>query len=178
MSNQKKHPVLLVDDEPDVLFSLKGLLRHEFDLHTAESGEEAIEILRNHSIHVIMTDQRMPGMTGVELMAHAKASCPDAIRIVFTGFADIKAVVEAINTGGLYRYITKPWDPDELIEVLHHAAKRYEDDAARARLGTEIGTFTSDVEELVKAVAAGDKQSPEEIVERGRELASRATALL
>ena len=88
-----------------------------------------------------MTDQRMPGMSGVELMAHAKASCPDAIRIVFTGFADIKAVVEAINTGGLYRYITKPWDPDELIDVLHHAAQRYEDDAARKRLGTDIEAF-------------------------------------
>ena len=178
MSNQKKHPVLLVDDEPDVLFSLKGLLRHEFELHTAESGEEAIEILSNHSIHVIMTDQRMPGMTGVELMAHAKASCPDAIRIVFTGFADIKAVVEAINTGGLYRYITKPWDPDELIEVLHHAARRYEDDKARAQLGNDINSFTDDVENFTKSVKTGDEQSSAKIVEQGRDLAARAKALL
>ena len=175
MADSKKHSILLVDDEPDVLFSLKGLLRHEFELHTAESGEEAIEILKQHAVHVIMTDQRMPGMSGVELMAHAKASCPDAIRIIFTGFADIKAVVEAINSGGLYRYITKPWDPDELIEILHRAARRYEEDAARAQLGREVIAFADDVATTLEA-ASGDTAAA--LVARGQELAEKVQTLL
>jgi DNA-binding NtrC family response regulator len=123
---RKKHPILLVDDEPEILFSLKGLLRREFELHTAESGQEALDILQKHPIHVVMTDQRMPEMTGVQLMQQVANRHPEAIRIVFTGYADIKAVIDAINSGGLYRYITKPWDPDELIVVLHEAADRYD----------------------------------------------------
>lgn len=121
-----KHSILLVDDEPEILFSLKGLLRREFELHTAESGQQALEILGQHPIHVIMTDQRMPEMTGVELMGRVKTEYPDAIRMVFTGYADIKAVIDAINHGGLFRYITKPWDPDELIDLLHEAVAHYD----------------------------------------------------
>jgi response regulator RpfG family c-di-GMP phosphodiesterase len=126
MAEERKYSVLLVDDEPDILFSLKGLLRLEFELFTAESGREALEILASRPIQVVMTDQRMPEMTGVELLGQVKLRYPDAIRIVFTGYADIKAVVEGINTGGLYRYITKPWDPDELIQLLHEAGARHE----------------------------------------------------
>ena len=121
-----KPSLLLVDDEPEILFSLKGLLRREFELHTAENGVEALEILRQHPIQVIMTDQRMPEMTGVELMGHVKTDYPDAIRIIFTGYADIKAVVNAINNGDLFRYITKPWDPDELLHLLREAASEYD----------------------------------------------------
>lgn len=124
--NKKKHPLLLVDDEPEILFTLKGLLRKEFELHTAESGQEALEILREHEVHVVMTDQRMPEMTGVELMGRVKNQFPETIRVVFTGYADTKAVIDAINNGGLYRYLTKPWDPDELIEVLHEATSHYD----------------------------------------------------
>src|SRR5438445_537437 len=113
-----KHPILLVDDEPEILFSLRGLLRREFELFTAESGAEALEILKQHPIHVIMTDQRMPRMTGVELLRQAQMEHPEAIRIVFTGYADLKAVVDAVNQGHIYRYLTKPWDPDDLLTVL------------------------------------------------------------
>jgi DNA-binding NtrC family response regulator len=126
MSNQTKHAILLVDDEPEILFSLQGLLRREFELNTASSGKQALEILAQHPIHVVMTDQRMPEMTGVELVGRVKNQYPDAIRILFTGYADIKAVIECINRGGLYRYITKPWDPDELVEILHQATAEYD----------------------------------------------------
>jgi len=179
MSTGAKHPILIVDDEPDVLFSLKGLLRHDFELHTAESGEEALKILSEHPVHVIMTDQRMPGMTGVELMNHAKAQFPAAVRIVFTGYADIKAVVHAINSGGLYRYITKPWDPDDLIETLHLAAKRYEDEARRTRFADDVKAFVNDAIRLVRAGAFGDELSDEVsgLVSRGETIASQAETL-
>lgn len=137
-NEHSKHAILLVDDEPEILFSLKGLLRREFELYTAESGQEALEILRQHPIHVIMTDQRMPEMTGVELMGRVKTEYPDAVRMVFTGYADIKAVIDAINNGGLFRYITKPWDPDELNDLLREAAAEYDALVERRQLLAEL----------------------------------------
>jgi DNA-binding NtrC family response regulator len=136
-----KHPILVVDDEPEILFSLRGLLRREFDVHTAESGREAIEILRREPVHVIMTDQRMPEMTGVELMSQVQGEWPDAIRMVFTGYADIKAVIDAINLGHIFRYITKPWDPEELRAVLQQACEEYDRIVERKRLLTDLSDY-------------------------------------
>jgi len=144
MPDDQKPSLLVIDDEPEILQSLKGLLRREFDLHLAQSGPEALEILGRHPIEVILTDQRMPGMTGTELMARARREFPDSIRIVFTGYADIKAVVDAINRGGLYRYLTKPWDPDELVEVLNDAAAEYRRAADRRRMEGEARSFVGD----------------------------------
>lgn len=178
MSTDAKHPILIVDDEPDVLFSLKGLLRHDFELYTAESGEEALQILSQHAVHVIMTDQRMPGMTGVELMDQARTQYPAAVRIVFTGYADIKAVVQAINSGGLYRYITKPWDPDDLIETLHRAAERYQEDATRTRFTNDVKSFVTEATELLQSANADrNDDAIAALVTRGQELALQADRL-
>src|SRR4030095_176181 len=98
--------------------SLRGLLRQDFDLHTASSGAEALDIMRQRTIHVLMTDQRMPEMTGVELLEQSRS--------VFTGYADIKAVIDAVNQGQLFRYLTKPWDPDELVATLRHGCDEYD----------------------------------------------------
>jgi signal transduction histidine kinase len=138
MATANKHSILLVDDEPEILFSLRGLLRREFDLHTANSGAEALEVLKKNPIHVIMTDQRMPEMTGVELLRRARGEHPEAIRIVFTGYADIKAVIDAINQGNVYRYINKPWEPQELQAVLRQAVEHYDLLAERKRLLAEL----------------------------------------
>jgi DNA-binding NtrC family response regulator len=136
-----RHSVLLVDDEPEILFSLRGLLRREFDLYTAQSGAEALEILRQHPVQVIMTDQRMPEMTGVELLRRVRGEAPDAIRMVFTGYADIKAVIDAINQGQIYRFLTKPWDPDELCAVLHQACEHHDRIAERRALLRDLRDF-------------------------------------
>jgi DNA-binding NtrC family response regulator len=138
MATASKHSILLVDDEPEILFSLRGLLRREFDLHTANSGAEALEVMHRQPIHVIMTDQRMPEMTGVELLQRARGESPEAIRIVFTGYADIKAVIDAINQGQIYRYLTKPWDPDELLALLHQACDHHDRLAERRRLLADL----------------------------------------
>ena len=141
MAETAKHPVLIVDDEPEILFSLRGLLRREYDLHTANSGAEALEVLRKHPVQVIMTDQRMPEMTGVELLRRARGECPGAIRIVFTGYADIKAVIDAVNQGQIYRYLTKPWDPDELLAVLGQACEEYDRAAEGRRLLVDLRDY-------------------------------------
>lgn len=156
-SKQKeKHPILLVDDEPEILQSLLGLLRREFVLYTAESGAQALEILKEHAVHVIMTDQRMPEMTGVQLMGEVETKYPDAMRIVFTGYADIKAVIEAINSGGLFRYITKPWDPDELLVVLHEAADRYDEIVQRRQFLLDVRSHLEQGEQLLGSLEQRD----------------------
>src|SRR5207247_7636758 len=129
--------------EPEILFSLRGLLRREFDLHTAQSGAEALDVLHREPIHVIMTDQRMPEMTGVELLRRARGECPEAIRIVFTGYADITAVVDATNQGQIYRYLTKPWDPDELCALLHEACEQHDRIAERRRLLLDLRDYVA-----------------------------------
>lgn len=177
MTSTKKHPILLVDDEPEILYSLQGLLRREFELYTAESGAQALEILRQHPVHVIMSDQRMPEMTGVQLMHHVKETHPEAIRIVFTGYADIRAVIDAINNVGLYRYITKPWDPDELIEVLHQAAARYDEIVAHQQLLADIRHHVRQSESLARKLGG---HTPAELSEEINldEFATRAAYLL
>lgn len=144
-----KHSILLVDDEPEILFSLRGLLRREFDLHTAESGLEALDVLNRQPVHVIMTDQRMPQMTGVELLTRARGDCPEAIRIIFTGYADIKAVIDAVNRGQIYRYLTKPWDPDELVAVLHQACDHHDRIAERWQLLIDLRDHAARCQELL-----------------------------
>ena len=148
-----KHPILLVDDESEILFSLRGLLRQEFELHTAASGAEALDILRLHPIHVIMTDQRMPQMTGVELLRRAREDFPEAVRIVFTGYADIKSVVDAINHGQVFRYLTKPWDPDEMVALLHQACDHYQQIAERKQLLHDLKRHLTRCRDVLRGLA-------------------------
>jgi DNA-binding NtrC family response regulator len=175
MAATDKHPILLVDDEPEILFSLRGLLRREFDLHTAQSGAEALDILRRQPIHVIMTDQRMPEMTGVELLRRARGECPEAIRIVFTGYADLKAVVDAVNEGQIYRYLTKPWDPDELCALLHEACDQYERIAERHRLLAELRDYVARCQTPLQG--SSDAQA-EQLAQTGRALLARLDTAL
>ncbi len=138
-----KRPVLVVDDEPEMLYSLRNLLRHEFDVHTARSGEEGIKILQEYDIHLVMTDQRMPQMTGVELLHRMKKEHPGAMRLIFTGYADIKTVIDAINQGNVFRYITKPWDPEELVHALRLAGERHDQIVDRNRLLNDLRAYES-----------------------------------
>jgi DNA-binding NtrC family response regulator len=155
MDSTVKHPILIVDDEPEILFSLRGLLRRDFDVHIAESGAEALEILRREPIHVLMTDQRMPQMSGAELLKHACGVSPHAIRIVFTGYADIKAVVGAINEGHVFRYLTKPWDPDELRELLLEAAKQHDVVVEQQRILEGLPSFLRTSLALAEGLRSG-----------------------
>lgn len=121
-----RHTLLVVDDEPDVVQSLRDLLRREYNVLGATRARDGLRLLHQQPVHVVMTDQRMPETSGVEFLRSVRRDCPDAIRLLFTGYADIKAVIDAINEGHVYRYITKPWDPEELRMVLHQAGEQYD----------------------------------------------------
>src|SRR4051812_2206466 len=122
----KRHTILVVDDEPDVVKSVKDLLRLQYRVLGATGAAEAMEVLRREDGHIVMTDQRMPDMTGVQFLKHTRGENPEAVRLLFTGYADIRAVIDAINEGNVYRYITKPWDPDELQALIREACERYD----------------------------------------------------
>ena len=143
-----KHPILVVDDEAEILFSLRSLLRHEFEVHTAEGGTEALDIMRRHVIHVILSDQRMPQMSGVELLSQARVACPEAVRIVFTGYADLKAVIDAINQGQIFHYLTKPWDPDEMVAALRQGCEEYDRLTARRHLLFDMRDYVTRCQKL------------------------------
>jgi response regulator RpfG family c-di-GMP phosphodiesterase len=119
--------ILFVDDEKNVLQSLRRLcIEGNYSVILANSGEEALEILKNNpNIGLIVSDQRMPAMTGSEFLEKAKEMLPDTVRILLTGYADLNAVADAINKGGAYRYITKPWNDEELLQIIDDAVRRY-----------------------------------------------------
>lgn len=114
--------LLLVDDEPNILSSLKRLFRRDgYQIITANSGREGLDLLTTNKVDVIISDQRMPGMTGVEFLRAAKISHPNTIRIVLSGYTELQSVTEAINEGAIYRFLTKPWEDDQLRAHIQQA---------------------------------------------------------
>ena len=143
---KRRHTILIVDDEPDVVKSVQDLLRLDYKVLGTTRATDALVILNKEIVDVIMTDQRMPEMSGVEFLHKVRDQHPDAIRLLFTGYADIRAVIDAINQGSVYRYITKPWDPDELQTVIREACDRHDLLAERQRLLTELRTKNEELE--------------------------------
>jgi len=117
----EKVQLLYVDDEPNNLVSFKAAFRRDFDIYTAESGADGKKILEQREISIIVTDQRMPFMTGVEFLESIVEEYPDTIRILITGFSDIQAVIDAINRGKIYHYIQKPWDETYVRNIISNA---------------------------------------------------------
>lgn len=121
-----KHTVLCVDDEVDNVDALERLFRKKYKVLKATSGREALKLLKDNDVSLIVTDQRMPNMTGVEFLAESMKMQPEAMRILLTGFTDIESVIAAVNSGQIYRYITKPWDPVDLTNTVDKAIERFE----------------------------------------------------
>lgn len=117
--------ILYVDDEVNNLISFKATFRLKFKIFTAESGKEAIKILDENDIHIIITDQRMPEMTGVEFLVSILERHPDPMRILLTGYADLNAVIDAVNKGKIYHYLSKPWNEEELESTILKAFEIY-----------------------------------------------------
>ncbi len=121
-----KYTLLIVDDEPDVCDSVHDLLRREFRVLKAHSGAEGFRLMQEEEVHIIMTDQRMPQVSGVELLTRVKARNPQAVRMLFTGYADLESIIAAINQGHVYQFLKKPWQPEELLDAVRQAAAEYE----------------------------------------------------
>jgi len=133
-----KHCLLIVDDEPNVCDSVHGLLRREYRVLKAHSADEGYEIMRQEEVHIVMSDQRMPQITGVELLSKLKSRYPQAVRMLFTGFADLESVIAAINQGHVFQFIRKPWQPEELQAAVRQAALEYDRIEAAAREREEL----------------------------------------
>jgi len=121
----EKNAILIVDDQPEILNALERLLKEENVVHTTTSGHQALDMLREHEFALILADQRMPLLTGVEFFTEAIRIQPDAIRILITAYADINASIEAINKGQIFQYISKPWEPEELRLIVRRAIEKY-----------------------------------------------------
>ena len=124
--DERRHTLLIVDDEPDVCDSVHDLLRREFRVLKAHSGQDGYRLMQEEEVHIIMTDQRMPQVSGVELLTKVKARNPQAVRMLFTGYADLESIIAAINQGHVYQFLKKPWQPEELLEAVRQAAVEYE----------------------------------------------------
>lgn len=122
-----RHAILVVDDEPAILESLELTLGSDYEVHAAASGEAGLDVLKTHrEIALILSDQVLPSMSGVEFLERALEINRDAIRMMLTGYADISSLARAINEGRIYRYISKPWEPDELRLNVKRALETYE----------------------------------------------------
>lgn len=159
----KEFAILYVDDEPQNLISFKATFRREYTIYTATGGQEGMEILRQHHVHLIITDQRMPGMTGVQFLEKTLKEYPETIRMVLTGFSDMEAIIDVINSGRIFRYITKPWDENELRMTIENARQLYNLQRHNRRLISELQAKVAEQERTLKLFM---KYVPETVVER------------
>jgi len=120
------YKIMLVDDEPANLRTLLRLFRDEYQVFAVGSGKQALALLQQHDVAVMISDQRMPSMTGIELMKKAVALRPQMVKILLTGYTDVEALIESINSGLVYRYLTKPWNNDDLKMTVKRALDHYE----------------------------------------------------
>ncbi|HET8882226.1 MAG TPA: response regulator [Solimonas sp.] len=159
--------VLFIDDEPRVLVALKVIFRDHYEVVTATSGAAAIEILQTQTFDVVVSDQRMPGMTGIEVLREARRLQPKAIRILLTGYSDLNATVDAINEGEVFRFVAKPWSNEKLRATLASAVEAAATDAAPlpqdiapqadagAAPSSAVGVLVLDPDEQTRAALKG-----------------------
>ena len=160
-----KHCVLVVDDEPDVSDSVHDLLRREFRVLKATNAQDGFRMMQEEEVHIVMTDQRMPRITGVELLERIKAKSPNAIRMLYTGFADLDSILAAINQGHVYQFLKKPWQPEELLMAVRDAAQEYDrllhDEQESRQLREEIQRLQDRVTSLEAEVHSLGGPGPE-----------------
>lgn len=147
--------VLVVDDEPLVARALKRLLRRTFDVLTAQTAAEALEVVDRHDVAVVLTDQRMPGMGGADLIALIRRGDPRVMGLLITAYADIDAVAAAINDAGVVGYIRKPWRDDQVAELVEHAVSMHNDARSRDRERAELARNEETVRVMVDQTPIG-----------------------
>src|ERR1700749_2239634 len=147
------HPILLVDDEEIVLVALRDtLVREGYPVVASPHAVHALSILKEHQFSVVITDQQMPLVTGLEFLAQVKQTQPNATRILITAVLSLSTVIDAINKGEIYRFIVKPWLREELLATVKNAVQRFELISHNAKLQVETQTMNTQLRSLNKAL--------------------------
>ena len=161
--SKRERTLLLVDDEENILSSLTRLLRRDgYKIFRAAGGKEGLKVLAEQDIGVIITDQRMPEMTGVEFLYEVKQIYPDTVRIVLSGYTELKSVTDAINEGAIYKFLTKPWDDELLQKNIAEAFERYEMKMENIRLADELKSANESLEKANKILSKNVEKKTEE----------------
>ncbi|WP_246480531.1 response regulator [Motiliproteus sediminis] len=151
MDDNRTRTLLLVDDEENILRSLKRLFRREgYTIITALSGAEGLELLAQYPVGVIVSDQRMPEMTGSEFLHKVKELYPDTVRIILSGYTDLESVTESINVGAVYKFLTKPWDDELLSKNVAEAFRLHELNDDNQRLTSQLRQANQELERRVE----------------------------
>jgi len=168
----KSRHLLLIDDESANLQKLQRTFVDQYEVHLAQTGEEALRILEQHPIDAVITDQKMPHMTGIEFLDAASREHPDLVRIILTGYAEVGDLIRAINTSKVDKYITKPWAPDDLRLAVREALERRELRRENARLAAELQAANERLraENLILRQQAELEEGSQEIVYGGPEM--------
>src|SRR5712671_6148430 len=142
------YKIMIVDDEPANLRVLERLFRPDYQVVTAPSGAEALALLEQHDVALLISDQRMPAMTGIELMMKTVAVRPQMVKILLTGYTDVGALIEALNSGLVYRYLTKPWNNNDLRNTVSRALEHFEIMKSKHTLGMENQRLKARLKEI------------------------------
>lgn len=153
-----KYKIMIVDDEPVNLRTLERLFRQDYQVVTAQSGAEALALLEQHEVALMISDQRMPEMTGIELMKNTVGLRPQMVKILLTGYTDVSALIEAINCGLVYRYLTKPWNNDDLRLTVSRALEHYELMKSKHSLGMENHRLKARLKQIGALATEGMEQ--------------------
>ena len=157
--------LLLVDDEENITSALTRLLRRDgYDILRANSGPEGLTLLAQHKVGVIISDQRMPGMTGTEFLGKVKELYPDTVRIVLSGYTELNSVTDAINHGAVYKFLTKPWEDDLLRANVEEAFQRYTMKIENARLAQELRQANDDLKHINQDLEQRVERKAREVV--------------
>ncbi|MBT8492365.1 MAG: sigma-54 dependent transcriptional regulator [Deltaproteobacteria bacterium] len=179
----KDFPVLIVDDEQDNIDAFRFNFKRSLTILSANSGPEALELLEDNDVAVIVTDQRMPKMTGVELLQAAQDKRPDAVGIILTAFTEVDVLIEAINLGHIYRYITKPWDAKEVRGVLTQAIERFHLVRENSRMREQLEDYTGYLNNEIHGAfdfgaIVGDSPALREVLQKVEQVAPTGSTVL
>ena len=175
--------MLIVDDEQDNIDAFRFNFKRAFSILSANSGPEALELLEDNDVAVIVTDQRMPKMTGVELLKAAEDKRPDAVGIILTAFTEVDVLIEAINLGHIYRYITKPWDAKEVRGVLTQAIERFDLVRENRRMREQLEDYTGYLNNEIHGAfdfgaIVGDSPALREVLQKVEQVAPTDSTVL
>lgn len=160
----KKVKLLLLDDEERIVNSLKAIFRFKYEVYTATNGLDALKVLKMHKdIAVVISDQRMPEMTGVDFLRHAKEISPNTVRILLTGFSDLQAIIGSINDGEVFRFLNKPWSNQEIQSVVEEAVSVFTEVTQAVESSEATSTVISElqskiIESNIVLIKCKDKQ--------------------